>query len=92
MNEQERMLELNKFLNEQVRVTKQMQSLLDDAESAGYTINQGSTIKIYKSRGSRITNGIEIYQDGTAIRMGVDLTVTKAIRGYKEMRRALDLN
>ena len=78
-------------------MTPRMKSLLDDATAAGYAVTRDGSSTIVSRRrkvnasGKTRLEGIEIYEDGTAILLGVDLAVCKGMRSYKAMRSVLGL-
>jgi len=70
--------------------------LIRDAESAGYSVEKSSStgrILLVKRHGGhgRVTRGLVLYPDGTAVDATLDLTVAKGVRSYKAMRRILGL-
>lgn len=76
-------------------MTKALEKLLGDAKAAGYTVrvDGAGNIDIFKSTVTgRIVQGLVLYPDGTAFDATVDLSVTKGIRSYKEMRMVLGLD
>jgi hypothetical protein len=83
-----------------VKPTANRLRLYFDAMAAGYTVSQeaggGATItrRAKPTRNypkGRVLAGIRIYEDGTAFRMDVDLTVAAGMRSYATMRKVLRL-
>lgn len=77
-------------------MVRKREKLIEDARAAGWTIKQDGretiivkTIKVNKTKTRK--DGLVIYEDGVAIRIGVDLAVAKGIQSDKEMRAALGL-
>lgn len=71
--------------------------LLRDARAAGYVISAGSAGEtvIVRTIGVNGTTtrrrGIVIFDDGTAIRVDVDLSVAAGMRSYRDMRAVLGI-
>lgn len=70
--------------------------LIEDAKAAGYTVEARGretiivkTIKVNKTKTRK--DGLVIYEDGVAIRIGIDLAVARGIQSDKEMRAVLGL-
>ena len=62
--------------------------LISDAKDKGYrVVERGSTVQVWQNK----STGLQFFQDGTAVRADTDLTICKAIRTIREMRRALEL-
>jgi hypothetical protein len=77
-------------------MTHKLALLLDDAWTAGYTVKTepGGTL-VYKrvkvnAHATRAV-GIWLAEDGTAFRLGIDLSVASGVRSYKMMRRILGI-
>ena len=71
--------------------------VIRDAEEAGLEIvrKEGVTHVITKRDGRRHgapADGLSIYENGTAIRIGIDLAVASGIRSTAEMRSVLGLS
>lgn len=70
------------------------QRLIADAQDAGYEVErdgaQVEVVRRHKRTGS-ILQGIVLYQDGTAIRCDVDISIATGMRSNAEMRDVLSL-
>lgn len=75
-----------------MKTTKQMRALIDAAKAAGYSVSEREYfVRIAPLRRGR--PGIDIYEDGTAVRNDVsDLCVCTCIRTQKAMRKLLNLS
>lgn len=69
-------------------------ALIEDAKRAGYSVRrddyQVAIVRRHKGNG-RVLQGIVLYQDGTAIRADVDLSVATGMRSDADMRAVLSL-
>lgn len=69
-------------------------ALIEDAKRAGYSVRrddyQVAIVRRHKGTG-RVLQGIVLYQDGTAIRADVDLSVATGMRSDADMRAVLSL-
>lgn len=77
-----------------MKLTKKQQQMVDDAIQAGYSVEATSEgVTIYKRHGGnkRITNGIVLFPDKTAIRADIELELALTIRTIKAMREQLGL-
>lgn len=78
----------------EARVTKR-EALLRDARAAGMeVVEKGSTADIIAKRNARtgrVLKGLRLFDNGTAVDMTVDLSVAKAIRGDRTIRKMLGL-
>jgi hypothetical protein len=78
-----------------MKLTKAMQQLVLDAQSAGYTVRQGENnldiVKLTKHAKPRAIKGLRIWADGNAIDITMDLAAAKAIRTQKEWRKFLGI-
>lgn len=76
-------------------MTTEKTTLIEDAARAGYSVEpqkDGTTIAIVKRVGRwKKLSGLMLYNDGTAIRLDVDLSVALAIRSVKAMRNILGI-
>jgi hypothetical protein len=73
-----------------------LRSLLSDAEKAGYTVkkNAGGWVihrptKVNQHASEQ--NGLQLFEDGTAVRLGVDLGAAAGLRSHNDMRQVLGL-
>lgn len=77
-------------------MTRAREQLLRDAKNAGYQVTHMGTVTLV-TRTVRVnhtatrTVGLEIFEDGTAYRVDVDLSVAAGIRSYKVMREVLGI-
>jgi hypothetical protein len=74
-------------------MTNKLHNLLEDAKAKGFTVEtEGTKIRISKrvGRWSEI-RGIELFDDGTAFDLSVDLSVTRGMRSYEDMRSVLGI-
>jgi len=69
--------------------------LIDHAEKSGFTVikSPSNVIKVYKSnkKTGKVTTGIQIYPDGSAVDMTVNLDIAKSIRNVKLLKGILGL-
>lgn len=69
--------------------------LIRDARSAGYTVKEGATTEIYRtdrrSTHGKIQRGLQIFDNGTACRMDTDLDVCSSVRDVATMRSILGI-
>ena len=68
--------------------------VIEDARRAGYLIeDKGSAVNVVRrhKRTNKILYGVVWYEDGVAIRADIALNATTAIRGLKNIRKALGL-
>lgn len=74
-------------------MTTQRAKLIEDAEKAGYTVViRAGTTRIYKTCGRwNESRGIDICEDGTALRIDVRADIAKGMRSYKDMREVLGI-
>jgi hypothetical protein len=72
---------------------KRMQDLINKAQLAGYQVKpDGSATVVYKEVGRwKKKEGIYVYQDGTALRIGVDLGAARRMT-YKEVASVLGVS
>lgn len=77
-----------------MKITKNMQRLIDDARSAGLdvTINRNDVLIVRRTpKLKRVSYGLVIYESGTAFDVKVDLAVARGIRSFADMRSILRL-
>jgi hypothetical protein len=72
---------------------KRMQDLIGKAQAAGYQVKRdGSATVVYKEVGRwKKKEGIYVYQDGTALRIGIDLGAARRMT-YKEVASVLGVS
>ncbi len=77
-------------------LTANRRKLIQDAESAGFTVTLGDEISpmtiLRISKLGRITQGLIIYPEGTAYDATVRLDVARGLRSYADMRAVLHLD
>jgi len=75
-------------------MTKNKKDLIESARNAGFEIRYDDEGAVYirkRYANGKISRGLVIYADGTAIDLTLDLSVAKGIRSYKTMRGLLKL-
>lgn len=90
------MTKFRDYINEEyVWLTKPKRDFIErmkDDSRFEFKINpHTNTIKIYKAnkRTGKVTQGLEIFPDGSAIDMTVDLAVSKVMRSVKDWEKIL---
>ena len=78
-----------------MKLTVAKQQICDDAMRAGYVREDGEysidLVKYSKHKQPIVLAGLRIYQDGTAIRLDIDLRVASGIRSHAVMRAVLGI-
>jgi hypothetical protein len=78
-----------------VKITPAKKQIIDDAVSAGYAREDGEfsvdLVKLSKHKKPRVLAGLRIYQDGTAVRLDIDLSIAIGIRSHAGMRAVLGI-
>lgn len=78
-----------------MKLTSAKQQIVDDALKAGYSFEDGEysvdLVRFSKHKQPRLLGGVRIYQDGTAVRLDIDLAVATGIRSHASMRAVLGI-
>lgn len=79
-------------------MTAAKQAILDDAKAAGFVVEGDGTGGFYVTKQVKVngsnktrTEGLWLCQNGSAIRVDIDLSVATAIRSHAEMRKVLGI-